>query len=73
VVAALGTVTAILVALQLVAVAAVPLKLTVLVPCVDPKFAPLIVTDVPVGPDAGERLLMVGTGFVTVKLKPLLA
>ena len=37
-------------------VAAVPLNVTVLVPCVAPKFAPAIVTAVPTGPDAGVRL-----------------
>src|SRR5256885_7584791 len=67
VVAPEGTGTTILVAPQLVGVAAVPLKLTVLVPCVAPKFAPLIVTDVPTGPDVGERLVMLGLEGVTVK------
>ena len=62
-----------LVALQLVGVAAVPLNFTVLVPCVAPKFAPLIVTDVPANPDVGFRLVMFGDGTVTVKLAPLLA
>ena len=73
VVAPEGTGTTILVAPQLVGVAAVPLKLTVLVPCVAPKFAPLIVTDVPTGPDVGERLVMLGLEGVTVKAAPLLA
>jgi len=51
-------------ALQLVGVAAVPLNLTVLVPCVAPKLAPAIVTDVPTNPDAGFRLaILVGEGF----------
>jgi hypothetical protein len=40
-----------LVALQLVGVPAVPLNVTVLVPCVVPKFVPVIVTEVPTGPD----------------------
>jgi hypothetical protein len=62
-----------LVALQLVGVAVVPLNFTVLVPCVAPKFAPLIVTDVPTNPDAGFKLVMLGAGTVTVKLTPLLA
>src|SRR5262245_2399338 len=48
-----GTETTMLVALQLVGVAAVPLNVTVLVPCVLPKFEPAIVTDVPTGPVAG--------------------
>src|SRR5436309_4025561 len=71
--APLGTGTTMLVALQLVGTAAVPLNVTVLVPCVAPKFAPLIVTDVPANPDVGFRLVMFGDGTVTVKLGPLLA
>jgi hypothetical protein len=55
-----GTGTTMDVALQLDGVAAVPLKVTVLVPCVDPKFVPVIVTDVPTGPEFGERLEMSG-------------
>ena len=60
VVAPLGTGTTMLVALQLVGVAAVPLNFTVLVPCVAPKFVPVIVTDVPTGPDVGDKLVMLG-------------
>jgi len=60
VVAPLGTGTTMLVALQLVGVPAVPLNLTVLVPCVDPKFSPVTVTDVPTAPDVGLRLKMLG-------------
>src|SRR5260221_8194843 len=45
-----------LVADQLVGVAAVPLNVTVLVPCVAPKFVPVIVTAVPTGPFVGDRL-----------------
>jgi hypothetical protein len=51
VVAPLGTVTVMPVALQLVGVPAVPLNVTVLVPCVAPKFVPVIITGVPTGPD----------------------
>jgi hypothetical protein len=58
VVAPLGTGTTILVALQLVGVAAIPLNVTV--PIVDPKFVPMIVTGVPTGPDVGFRLVMLG-------------
>ena len=47
------------------------MKATVLVPWVAPKFAPAIVTDVPVGPKFGVRLVMLGGG-VTVKVTPLL-
>jgi hypothetical protein len=68
-----GTGATMLVALQLLGVAVVPLNLTVLLPCVAPKFAPAIVTDVPTKPDAGDKLVMLGAGTVTVKLTPLLA
>jgi hypothetical protein len=60
VVAPPGTDTAMLVELQLVGVAAVPLNVTVLAPCVEPKFVPLIVKGVPTGPEAWDRLVMVG-------------
>src|SRR5580704_2566768 len=60
VVAAFGTGTTRLVALQLVGAAAVPLNVTVLVPCVAPKFVPVIVTDVPAVPDGGFRSVMAG-------------
>jgi hypothetical protein len=71
-VAAFGTVTTMLVVLQLVGVAAVPLKVTVLVPIVNPKFAPVIVTEAPTGPEFGLKLVMLGGGM-TVKTTPLLA
>jgi hypothetical protein len=73
VVAPVGTFTLTVVALQLVGDAAVPLKLTVLVPCVAPRFAPVIVTAVPTTPDRGFRLVMLGAGVVTVNATPLLA
>ena len=60
VVAPLGTGTAMLASFQLVVVAATPLNVTVLVPCVDPKPMPAIVTDSPTAPDVGDRLVMVG-------------
>jgi hypothetical protein len=63
--AAAGTGTAMLVGPQLVGVAAVPLNATVLEPCAAPKLDPLMVTDVPIGPDVGETVLIAGT--VTVK------
>lgn len=50
-----GTAATMLVALQLVGLAVTPLKVTVLDPCDGPKFDPLIVTDVPTGPEIGER------------------
>jgi hypothetical protein len=58
--APLGTVATMLVSLQPVAVAVVPLKFTVLDPCVAPKFVPVIVTAVPTAPDVGDRLDTVG-------------
>ncbi len=73
VVAPAGTCTTMLVALQFVGVAVVPLNFTVLVPCVAPKFAPAIVTDVPTSPDVGFRLVMLGAGAVIAKFTPLLA
>ncbi len=52
VLAAAGTGTTMLVELQLVGVAAVPLNVTVLEPCVEPKPVPTIVTEVPAVPRA---------------------
>jgi hypothetical protein len=46
---------------------------TALVPCVAPKFAPLIVTAVPTLPDVGDRLVMFGADPATVNATPLLA
>jgi len=71
VVAPVGTGTAIVVALQLVGVALVPANVTVLVPFVEPKLAPVIVTSVPTAPEVGLRFVMLGVGS-TVKLTPLL-
>ena len=59
-----------LVALQLVGVAVVPLNFTVLLPCVGPNVVPEIVTVAPTAPVVGDRLLIFG---ITVKLTPLLA
>src|SRR5712692_6336679 len=73
VVAPAGTGATMLVPLQLVGVAAVPLNVTVLLPWVVPKFVPVIVTDVPTTPEVGFKLVMLGGGGVTVKLTPLLA
>jgi hypothetical protein len=53
--AVLGTVAAICVLLQLVTdVASAPLKLTVLAPCVAPKFEPVIVAVAPIPPKLGD-------------------
>src|SRR5262245_61135453 len=57
-----GTLATIRVAVQLVTEADEPLKRTVLVPCDEPKFDPLMVTEVPVGPDVGDRLVNAGVG-----------
>jgi hypothetical protein len=65
VVAPAGTGTTMLVALQLVGVAAVPLNVTVLVPCVAPKFAPVIVTGVASAALAGEIPEIEGGGART--------
>jgi hypothetical protein len=75
VVAPMGTGATMLVVLQLVGVAAIPLNVTVLAPCVPPKFAPAIVTEVPTAPDAGFRLVRLGGGgdCDTVKRTALLA
>jgi len=72
VVAPVGTVVWIEVALQFVTVAVVPLNFTVPVPCVEPKFVPVIVTAVPTAPEVGDKLVVPGAG-TTVKLTPLLA
>jgi hypothetical protein len=72
VVAPLGTGTVILVPLHPVGVPAVPLNVTMLVPCVAPKFIPAIITEVPTAPDIWLTLVMLG-GAVTVKFTPLLA
>ena len=59
VVAPLGTATVMLVALHALAVAAAtPLNITVLVPCVAPKFVPVIVTGAPAKPDVGDSPLI---------------
>lgn len=57
---------------QVVGVAAVPPKVTVLEPSDAPKFAPLMLMLVPTDPDDWLRLVMLGVGTVTVKFIPLL-
>jgi hypothetical protein len=72
VVAPLGTDALIEVAPQLVIVVAViPLNFTVLLPWVEPKFVPVMVTDALTAPVAGDRLVMAGVGS-TVNGLPLL-
>ena len=73
VVAPVGTAATIEVAPQLVIdVADVPLNATVLVPCVAPKFVPVIVTEAPTAPDVGDKLVMFGAA-TTVNAEPLLS
>jgi hypothetical protein len=52
-------------------VASIPLKVTVLLFWVVPKFVPVTVTDAPTTPDAGAKLAMLGFGEIE-KLIPLL-
>jgi hypothetical protein len=59
-VAPVGTRTAMLVALQFVGVATVPLNFTVLAPCVGPKFAPVIATELPTTPLLGFSPVILG-------------
>jgi hypothetical protein len=56
--------------LQLVGFASTPLNETVLVPCVPPKVDPVIVTEVPTGPEFGERLVILGVTWKATKLLP---
>lgn len=72
-VAPAGTVATMDVLLQLVmAVAGIPLNATVLVPCVEPKFVPVIVTNAPTAPVFVESELIVGVAR-TVNGDPVLA
>ena len=50
----------------------VPLNETVLLPCDEPKFAPLIETCDPTGPEVGDTVLIVAVVPGTIKLTPLL-
>jgi hypothetical protein len=60
VVASVGTGTTMLVALQVVGVAGVPLNVTVLEPGVSPKFTPLMVTKAPGGVEIADKLVITG-------------
>jgi hypothetical protein len=74
VVAPTGTVATIMSEPQLViVVAVVPLNVTVPLPCVEPKCAPLIVTDTPTAPDVGDTLVMLGAATMVIPLVVLLA
>jgi len=64
----LGTAATICVLLQLVGVEVTPPNATELDPCVEPKFVPVIVTDVPEAPLVGDRLVRFGAAI----LEPIL-
>src|SRR6516162_4322820 len=66
VVAPAGTVTSTVVALQLVGVAAVLWKVTVLTPSMSPKFLPASVTASPTAPAFGDRLTMFGVTSIVL-------
>jgi hypothetical protein len=55
---------------EVIVVAVVVLNFTVLVPCVVPKFDPVIVTDAVTGPEVGDRFVMLGAA-TTVNALPL--
>jgi len=55
-----GTITAMEVPAQLTTVAVVPSSAIALLACVAPKLEPAIVTNVPIGPDVGERPVIDG-------------
>lgn len=69
VVAPSGTETAMLVGPQAVGAPGTPLNVTVLVPCAEPKFVPVIVMDCPTVAEETDRLVILGTGS-TVNGKP---
>lgn len=48
------------------------MNVTVLDPCAEPKFVPVIVTPVPTEPEVGDRFVMVGPVPGTLKFTPLL-
>src|ERR1700720_1974673 len=60
VVAPLGTVATIPVKLHVDTEAEVPLKVTALPPCDDPKSVPVMITEVPIAPEVGDKLVMAG-------------
>src|SRR5262245_31640583 len=71
VVAPAGTVVAMLVADHVFTLAVMPLNITVLVPCENPKFEPVSVTAAPTGPLETDRLASDGGGGI-VNATPLL-
>src|ERR1041385_7094344 len=73
VVTPLGTWATMLVALQLLTVAGIELSLTPPLPCVAPKFVPVMVKDAPKPPPAAAVTLVIAGAEVTVNVLPLLA
>jgi len=67
-----GTLETTFVEIQLMIGATVPLNRTEPLPCDEPKFVPLMVTDAPAAPEVGEMLEMWGAD-TTVKFTPLLS
>lgn len=57
-------------ALQLVTVAVVPLNFTVPLPCEEPKLEPAMVTEAPTAPEVGERLVMLGVARTVPVVAP---
>lgn len=70
VVAPEGTEMAILVSLQLAGETGMPLNVIELNPFVPPKFVPLIVRGVPIGPDEGFKLVITGATLNVGELLP---
>ncbi|MDQ6801166.1 MAG: hypothetical protein M3041_10045 [Acidobacteriota bacterium] len=68
VVAATGTVAAMVVSLLMRNVALVPLNFTAVAPL---KFVPEILTEIPTGPDKGKNVVIVGGAMVTVNAGPV--
>jgi len=66
VVAPVGTFATMLDAPQLVIVAVVPLNFTVLLPWVEPKFDPAMVTEALTAPEAAVKLVMLGAAALLV-------
>ena len=69
VVAPTGTVVVILVAVLALTTAAVPLNSTLLFADTGLKLVPVMVTEVPVGPDDGEKEAMVGEEILPIVLR----
>jgi hypothetical protein len=68
--APVGTTALIVVAFHDVMLAAVvPWKVTVLVPWLEPKLVPVIVTVAPAPPDVGDRLVMLGAACAMGEIK----